>query len=178
VRSSSFLTTIVAVLTLGCSRQIAPSDTGDASQSVDRVSPSYDVMSAIDVPTSDAADGGPFFDPRDSGRCDPRRVHARNTGQICWNREPETPGFDCMGLTGFTCQEGVCCSGRINPDTCDCDCPDVDGGICDEPGSFRSVVCCLGWGEHQQDPQIPACWDRSECFNTRAYADSRARRDQ
>lgn len=176
---------VLFVLLPACTRSVVATDAADAAVRWDSVEATRDdsVMDAVDTPDAlllDVRDAGSDFDPRDSGRCDPRRIRARNTGRACWIRTPDAPWLDCQTF-GFTCQEGVCCSGRINPETCDCECPEVDAGVCDLPNNFPYAMCCLAWGHDLPDPQTPTCNPpgEQECIQTRAIVDwQTAQRDR
>lgn len=101
-----------------------------------------DVQEMRDAATDaviDVVTDQPSFDLNDAGLCDPRRVRARNSGRVCWPRNPGDPQADCPGA-GYTCQHGVCCSGELDPVTCDCRCP--GNNPCHEIRGIEETRCC------------------------------------
>jgi hypothetical protein len=82
------------------------------------------------------------------------------------------PPGKCFGKTGFiscasdgncggspfaTCQEGVCCSGTLDPTDCTCHC--AGGPAC--PGG---QLCCPGACMYAPDLGVLMCRDQYQCF--------------
>jgi hypothetical protein len=59
-----------------------------------------------------------------------------------------------------TCQEGACCSGIIDPETCVCTCA---GG----PACPAGQACCTGDGRGSAARGALKCRDLEECFGPR-----------
>ena len=155
---------LMGYIMLGCGRAAAPDvsrydatmvdivgdQADDVVLDISQQDASIDIPSVRDVPT-DVVTDQPSFDPNDAGPCDPRRVRAANSGSVCWPRHPDEPRADCPSPSGAVCQLGVCCSGEIDPVTCDCRCPGTSP--CDETASGRRENCCFA-SEHR-DPNDP-----------------------
>ncbi len=153
----------------GCSRSvtIAQDASSDAPNLLDQSAVAVADSSVVDVltrvDTMNSRDAGSLLDASNTGRCDPMRVRARNSGRRCWDPPVEIRDRSwACGSSLHTCQLGVCCSGRINPETCDCECPVSDAPCDDEPLLFS--VCCLEVSSHDGvPPRPPGCALNGEC---------------
>lgn len=64
---------------------------------------------------------------------------------------------NCGGSPFATCQEGVCCSGTLDPNDCTCHC--AGGPAC--PGG---QLCCPGACMFAPDLGVLMCRDQYQCF--------------
>lgn len=152
-------------------REDQPSDVSQSDASID-------APAGHDAPTDIVTDQ-PSFDPDDAGPCDPRRIRARNSGRVCWPQNPDAPEFDCPGVAA-TCQLGVCCTGEIDPVTCDCVCP--GSRPCNETAVGQQEYCC--WEQSLEEfPDIsyqPTCMTScgGSFARARYWTEWAARRDR
>ncbi len=165
----------------GCSRTVmlTPDVASDSSSEFDQIevidSGAQDASNRADAQDiTDANDAGSILDASDTGLCDPMRVRARNSGQRCWNPFPDRQDWAC-GTSLQSCQLGVCCSGRINPVTCDCECPVADAACAE----FRlHEVCCSTAYAGLEGPALPpGCHNPGNCARSVAGQDWHSARD-
>ena len=64
---------------------------------------------------------------------------------------------NCGGTAFATCQEGVCCSGTLDPNDCSCHCA---GGRECRPG----MLCCPGACNEAPDLGVLTCRPQHHCF--------------
>ena len=152
----------------GCSRSvtIAQDASSDAPNLLDQSAVAVADSSVVDVltrvDTMNSRDAGSLLDASNTGRCDPMRIRARNSGRRCWDNSSGPLDLAC-GASTHTCQLGVCCSGRINPETCDCECPFSDAP-CGEV-IFDTVCCSSPWSG--EGPPLPGtCSSPGNCVGT------------
>lgn len=185
------VSSFMGYMMLGCGTSAAPDISAFDATVVDIVNERWD-DSALDIPQQDASADTPSirdvptdvvtdlpsFDPDDAGPCDPRRVRAANSGRVCWPRNPDHPDVDCPAGGRDICQLGVCCTGIVDPVTCECRCPGRTP--CNESLEVRETCCFPNENSDPRDVTEPFICSHScgSLAEERYWTEWAARRDR